>query len=60
MTSFEREAEVKHELQRVSQAPKRFGKHRETVLQNAFERVKQLYLPIQSNAQIEILLDAVS
>jgi len=31
MTSFLREAEVKHELQRVSQVPKLFRKHRETV-----------------------------
>jgi hypothetical protein len=59
MTSLLREAEVKHELQRISQVPKLFRKHQETVLQNAFERGRQLYLLIQSNAQIEILSDPV-
>jgi len=59
MTSFLREAEVKYELQSVSQVPKLFRKHRATVLQNALERGRQLYLLIQSNAQIEILSDAV-
>jgi hypothetical protein len=49
MTSFLREAEVKSELQRVSQVPKLFRKHRATVLQNAFERGRE----------IEILSDAV-
>jgi hypothetical protein len=59
MTSFPREAQVKHELQQVSEVPKLFRKHWETVLRNALERGRQLYLLIQTNAQIEILSNAV-
>ena len=59
MTPFLHEAEVENELQCVSQVPKLFGKHQETVLQNALERGRQLYLLIQANAQIEVLSDKV-
>jgi hypothetical protein len=42
MTPFLHEAEAENELQSVSQVSKLFGKHRETVLQNALERGRQL------------------
>jgi hypothetical protein len=37
MASFLREAETKHELQRISQVTELFRKDLETELQNAFE-----------------------